>query len=356
MIISENGKPPRNEFEELMRKTDEVLNGQARRNGGEYYSGKNGIGLELDVVEALKEAARNTRFNGTIHRVSGASFPDIVLGLEKDGFYGVEVKSTSKNHWNSIGSSILESTRIQDIRRIFLTFGKLGNPVEFKSRPYEECLSGIAVTHYPRYQIDMNLKTGQTIFDKMGVSYETLRQLENPVAPVSKYYKSRLRQGESLWWASNDNPEESMDVPLSMKMWNLLDSGKRAEIQAEGVAMFPEVVGSRYDSIALWLVRKHGVIHHNLRDLYSAGGQWDVGDVFGKSIKMPAVYRRIHELAGAIVRKLADASEAELLENWNVSTIGEDRVEQWCRLIQRYSKIDKELAYRSVRNWVNGGR
>ena len=56
------------------------------------------------------------------------------------------------------------------IERIYMTFGKLGgNPIEFLSKPYEQCLYGIAVTHMPRYLIDMRLNQGETIFDKMGV-------------------------------------------------------------------------------------------------------------------------------------------------------------------------------------------
>ena len=190
MIISENKKPPLEDFQDLMMKTDTMLNVEAK--GRElYYKGRNGTQLEEDVYDALSRCALHTPFEGTIQLVSGASFPDIVANR----FYGVEVKSTNKNHWKSIGSSILESTRNQNVERIFLTFGKLGAPVAFKSRPYEECLSGISVTHYPRYQIDMELGKGETIFDKMGISYDTLRKMDNPVAPVSQYYKKQLKPG-----------------------------------------------------------------------------------------------------------------------------------------------------------------
>ena len=187
MIISENRQPSLEEFQHLMATTDDLLNREAV--GREkYYSKRNGTDLEKDVYDALERCAINTPFEGTIQLVSGASFPDIVANK----YYGVEVKSTIKNQWKSIGSSILESTRNQNVERIYLTFGKLGLPVQFKSRPYEECLSGISVTHYPRYKIDMELKHGETIFDKMGIPYDTLRKLDNPVAPVSQYYKSQL--------------------------------------------------------------------------------------------------------------------------------------------------------------------
>lgn len=141
-----------------MTNTDILLNSEAN-DREEYYKIRNGTQLEEDVYDALTRCALHTPFEGTILLVSGASFPDIIANK----FYGVEVKSTNKNHWSSIGSSILESTRNQNVERIFLTFGKLGAPVTFMSRPYEECLSGISVTHYPRYQINMELEMGETM-------------------------------------------------------------------------------------------------------------------------------------------------------------------------------------------------
>ena len=114
MIISENSKPKLEEFRELMRNTDLLLNAEAEAKEA-YYSKRNGTELEVDVFEALNKTARGTKFENTIQLVSGSSFPDIVANK----FYGVEVKSTNKNHWHSVGSSILESTRNQDVERIF---------------------------------------------------------------------------------------------------------------------------------------------------------------------------------------------------------------------------------------------
>ena len=132
MIISENNKPSLDIFQGLMRNVDTMLNAEAVGREA-YYSKRNGTQLEEDVFDAMSRCAINTEFEGTIQLVSGASFPDIVANK----FYGVEVKSTNKNHWKSIGSSILESTRNQEVERIYLTFGKLGVPISFMSRPYE---------------------------------------------------------------------------------------------------------------------------------------------------------------------------------------------------------------------------
>lgn len=139
MIISINSKPELKAFESLMRKTDLFLNEDALKRP-EYYKARGGNPLEDDVMHALEECAKGTPFENTIEKISGQKFPDIVAAK----YYGIEVKSTKENHWTSTGSSILETTRISDVERIFMTFGKLGgNPIEFLSRPYEECLSAL---------------------------------------------------------------------------------------------------------------------------------------------------------------------------------------------------------------------
>ena len=244
--------------------------------------------------EALTRAAYRTPFEGSIQLVSGAAFPDIVA----NNYYGVEVKSTNKNHWRSIGSSILESTRIQSVERIFLTFGKLGAPVEFRSRPYEECLYGSSVTHYPRYQIDMELRPGETIFDKMGVPYDVLRKMNNPVELVSRYYKSQLKPGESLWRADTGNIEEE-SAPPTVKLWTALSADMKEVLTVQGYALFPEVLQSgspkKYNRYALWLVTKQGVVNTNIRDSFSAGGKVPMRTTEGIDVLMPAAFGRIRK-------------------------------------------------------------
>lgn len=231
MIFSANPKPKLSEFVSLMKKTDRLLNSDALKRP-KYYLTRGGSSLEDDVKNALEECAKGTPFANTIEKISGLSFPDIVAGK----FYGVEVKSTKNNHWTSTGSSILESTRIINTERIYMTFGKLGGkPIEFLSRPYEECLSGIAVTHMPRYLIDMQLKKGESIFDKIGIEYDVLRKLDNPIAPVSKYYRSRLKKGESLWWLGGSADDV---VSATMTLWRNLTPTKKERLYKLWVGKF----------------------------------------------------------------------------------------------------------------------
>lgn len=329
MIISANPKPSLQEFQQLMTHTDSLLNADAKARE-EYYTQRNGKLLEKDVFEAIRESAIGTPFQDTIELVSGASFPDIVANR----FYGVEVKSTEKNHWTSIGSSILESTRNQEVERIYLTFGKLGKPVQFLSRPYEQVLSGIAVTHYPRYQIDMRLGEGETIFDKMGIPYDELRLMENPVAPVSKYYKARLKPGESLWWATNET--ESI-VPPTIKLWSALSHEEKNILIIQGYVFFPELFNiksvKKYNRYALWLASQKAIVNTNIRDGFSAGGKVLMKTASGIEIKMPAVFGRVAKYSSYIEELLLDIPEDTLKEYWEVDSIGKNRIKQWCVLI-----------------------
>lgn len=339
MIVAENNKPTLEEFRLLMHRTDELLNNEAvgRQN---YYSKRNSTLLENDVYDALCRCAAHTPFENTIMLVSGASFPDIVANR----FYGVEVKSTIKNHWKSIGSSILESTRDPNVERIFLTFGKLGAPVSFKSRPYEECLSGISVTHYPRYQIDMELQKGETIFDKMGIPYDELRKMDNPVAPVSRYYKSQLKPGESLWWAADE--VEEVAAPPILKLWTSLSAEQKNFYTVQGYALFPEILSyhstTKYQRYALWLARNCSIINTNIRDQFSAGGKVTIKTLNGVYEKVPAAFGRIAKNGDLIVETIMHTNENMLCENWQVKRIESNRLSQWCRLVAFYSGDPKQ--------------
>lgn len=345
MIISENPKPTLDEFRRLMAETDAWLNSDAQRRE-DYYVGRGGHALERDVFAAICECARGTPFHGSLQLVSGASFPDIVAGR----FYGVEVKSTAKNHWTSIGSSILESTRIEDVERIFLTFGKLGRPVQFVSRPYEECLSDIAVTHYPRYRIDMCLAPGETIFDKMGVSYDTLRRMENPVEPVSQYYRSKLKPGEQLWWAGAHVEEAA---PATVRLWSALSQEEKRELRSLGYALFPELVAGDYKRYALWLVTAKGVVNTHVRDEFSGGGQAPMMTTEGVEVRMPATFGRIRKYKERIERIISEADEDTLKEHWGYLDIPANRIWDWCNRIALASKADVRLA-RSVLHQIFG--
>lgn len=330
MIISTACKRELPEFVALMKKTDAALNADARSREN-YYIMRSGKKLESDVCDVLTKCAIGTPFEGTVKLVSGASFPDIVAKK----MFGVEVKSTEKNHWQSIGSSILESTRDQNVERIFMTFGKLGIPVEFLSKPYEDCLSEIVVTHYPRYRIDMQLqeKHEKTIFEKMAVDYDDIRKMDNPVPIVSSYYKAQLNPGESLWWAAD---EVESSAPMTARLWTALSHEEKEKLTVQGYALFPEVLSAgnnkKYNRYALWMATQKGVINTNIRDSFSAGGQVEMPSKGGVIVKMPAAFGRIKKYKELIQNTIED-SDAEVLAEYWEEEISDNRIKQWCRKV-----------------------
>lgn len=128
----------------------------------EFYNKMKPSEVEQLSYDSMVEVAPSVDFpKERIELISGHVFPDILLHETK---YGVEIKSTQKDSWTSTGSSIVESTRDADTERVYMLFAKLGGTPEFRCKPYQQCLSNIAVTHAPRYLIDMELDEKNNIF------------------------------------------------------------------------------------------------------------------------------------------------------------------------------------------------
>ena len=189
-------------FADFMMRSEECFNERSRLNP-QHYKTMSPSELEEETCRVLRDVAPSIPFNkDEIKLVSGHSFPDIMAGK----YYGIEVKSTKENKWTSVGSSIVESTRDQYVEDIYMMFGKLGGDVpEFKFRPYQDCLSNIAVTHSPRYMIDMEIKekSEETIFEKIHMSYGEFHKAHDKIEVVRDYYINQAREDgrhEMPWW------------------------------------------------------------------------------------------------------------------------------------------------------------
>jgi len=348
MLISVNPNPSLPEFQALMKKTDVLLNADALKRP-KYYASRGGNPLEDDVMVALEESAKGTEFENTIEKISGQKFPDIVAAK----LYGVEVKSTKEDHWTSTGSSILETTRVAGVERIYMTFGKLGgNPIEFLSKPYEECLYDIAVTHMPRYRIDMRLKKGETIFDKIGIPYDELRKMENPIAPVAKYYRGQLKPGESLWW-TGDNTDEA--VSATIRLWKNVSTDEKRRFAIQGCVNYPEIFKGDYDRYALWLTSQ-GVVDPHIRDQFSAGGKEPLRLSNGEIVKFPGVYRRIRENVDYFIRMMALKAPTLPVETAPIQGAALSiRILEWCKAVSQLSPHDFDESMDALQILFFGG-
>lgn len=331
MIISINRDPSLPEFKSLIELATARLNDDAAKRSS-YYLKRGALLLEDDVKEALDATAKGTKFEGTIEKISGQRFPDIVAAK----YYGVEVKSSKDEKWITLGGSVNESTRVEDVTRIFLTFGKMTNPIEFRSRPYEECLSEVVVTHYPRYKIDMNLSTGKTIFDKMKTTYDDLRLSSDPVGKIIDYYKSQLNDGESLWWTGKAAHDEYIKaVPMKLRLWKTLTAEERLALIIAGFAYFPDLLSSsstKYERFSLWLAANRGIVSTSMRDSFSAGGQGEIKNANVCFDKVSRTIMNVYDNSAGIAENILTADETVLRETWRVHQVNGDRVGQWIDL------------------------
>lgn len=333
MIYSANSEPHKDEFNSLLDSTLSQLNYTAKT--ANNFLSLAGNKLEPYISKLMSELAVGTPFESSIEWIGGQKFPDIIAKK----YYGIEVKTTTQNHWKTTGNSVLESSRVNDVERIYMLFAKLASPIEFKCRPYEECLSEVVVTHSPRYLIDMNLDEGKTIFDKMSVAYDDLRNKENPIRPIVDYYKSKLKPGQDIWWMDQENGSSSSII---IKLWNDLVKKDKTKLINEARIYFPELFGNggnKYGRIGIWLVNRENVVCPNVRDQFSAGGITPIYHINGKTYKMvPRTLINLFENIEQILELFAKISAIELSDYWGIKTSENKKIFDWIELIYEQSK------------------
>lgn len=339
MIVSIDNSQPIELFESLLSKAKSILL-EINLKSPDFFINRNDTDFEVDVFKAMKTAAIGTSFENNIELVSGHAFPDISI---KYSVYGVEVKKTDKNKWTSTGNSVLESTRIQSIKKIYVFFGKLAKPIDFKFKLYQDCLVDIAVTHSPRYRISMELEKGKTIFDKMKIPYDELRSRKEPLRYFTNYYKT-LNKGTEPWWISKSN---ETDVSPVIRLWSALDNSEETKIQNQIMILFPEVFGNsptKYNRVIMWLIKKHSVINASLRDEFTAGGQ-KVIRILKKNITLPKIFynlnRNINKVYSEMDNMITDNID-EIRDAWNAENIKSDKIKKiWQKKVKGFAIKNK---------------
>lgn len=289
----------------------------------EYYLNRGGVDFEKDVYNFVNNNAKNTVFEDNIELISGQRFPDIVAYVNKNKAYGLEVKTTKSNKWKTTGSSIFEGTRIDNIQNIHLLFGKLSSPIEFKCKKYEACLYDVAVTHSPRYLIDMNIMEHESIFKKIGIEYNELRKLDNPFKPIKKFMRKGLKAGEDLWWV--DKNDHAID--LGIKHWRNLSSEQKDELSVLALAYFPILLSKnpqKYLGLSTWLVSRFGIVNHALRDTFTAGGQIKI-----QGVMFPQIFKYIVSDLNNIITNVNKIQEDDMSYYWNIDAPVSNKTDMW---------------------------
>lgn len=338
-------------FADLMSKTELLLNEKSAQNVSLIKS-KNSFQLEKWSEEVIKEACNNTPFSAdNVKLVSGYRFPDIIT----EKYYGVEVKTTVKNHWSSVGSSIVESTRDINVEDIYMLFGNLGGDIpRFKCKPYQSVLSDITVTHSPRYLIDMNITEAETIFSKMNIDYDVFRTSSESIEMVRKYYRDKALQEkkkEMPWWLTTDNSESV--IGMNIRLWNTLPIEEKQILIAMSLILFPKLLSpkqsnDKYHDVVLWLCSYRSIVVPNIRDLFSAGGK--IKYVDNKSLQgaKPKIFKTI-VMYSDIVKSLLlnpDTELLQLIEEFNPMLLNNG--EYYKNWLEICNSIDSVLV-----DWIN---
>ena len=261
-------------------------------------------------------------------------FPDIAVGE-----FGVEVKFTAKDTWRSVANSVFETFRNQEVVFVYVVFGKMGGRPEVKWARYEDCVIHVRTSHVPRFELEIGANS--SLFDLMKISYKefSFLPIEKKMHYIRQYAKSRLKEGERLWWLE-EKAEQEHSLPIQVRLYMDLPTEEKRRLRAEGALLCPQIVaGSRvknkYNDVALYLLTYYGVLASNTRDLFSAGS---VAHVKDKSRGGIYIQRALVEIEDEMLAASLRMEDAVFVEYWGESVPPAERINKWLTLADKFAK------------------
>jgi hypothetical protein len=304
------------EFEGILDKAVQRLNQDVQK--AEFQGADT---FQQRVFDVLSEVSKgeNIGINPTFHV---HAFPDI----RANGF-GVEVKTTNKDSWQSVGNSVFEGMRDRSVKSIYVVFGKMGGMPAVKWGKYEDRITHVRISHAPRFVLEMDGES--SLFGKMKISYDDFAKLtpEEKMAHIRKYSRGRLKKGERLWWLEDEN---SAGIPLAIKLYMNLTNAEKKKLRAEGALMCPQICGGsrqkdKYNDVAFFFLKHHNVFCPQTRDLFTAGsvaGKERGGNYLARSLKNIET-----EMRQAALRM----DGALFVEYWGKDYPPEQRLKEWLK-------------------------
>jgi hypothetical protein len=312
------------DFESLLDKVTEQLSNEVRASK-QYHAPDV---FEGRVKQVLTDVAhgQGIKINPTFHV---HAFPDI----QANGF-GVEVKTTNKDSWQSVGNSVFEGMRDSSVKKIYVVFGKMGGLPSVKWGRYEERITHVRISHAPRFVLEMDRDS--PLFGKIEISYEDFSKLTptEKMSYIRKYSRGRLKAGERLWWLEDEN---SSGIPLEIKLYMQLPKEEKTRLRAEGALLFPQIVGGsrqkdKYNDIAFFFLQHRNVFCPQTRDLYSAGS------VAGKERGGNYLLRALHHLEPEMRKAARELPDELFVEYWGGSAAPENRIKEWLIRADSFAK------------------
>lgn len=227
----------------------------------------------FETIEIILKNSNKAYSQWVPQFIGGKKFPDIILKVSETYNLGIEVKTSKGDDWKTLGGSIMESTRVNDVNHISILFAKT-NPFKVRHKPFELSVSDVAVTHSPRYLIDLDVDPEQTIFKKIKTDYKKIWQSEKPFENFRQYFKNKAKkEGTGLWWIEDELSKNINDLPkVQIQFFTKLPKERRNYLISKSMILFPNIFASitEYDEISIWLLNM-GILNKSLRDTYSAG-------------------------------------------------------------------------------------
>ncbi len=323
------------DFDRVIDEILKYLENDCKQNPDSYR--KSGEDFEPCVYRATSATLNHFGLKDKIdYTPGGHGFPDIVISGEEGNKFGIEVKSSSStgNSWKINGNSVLGNTRVPGIRKNMIVFGKMrGVDSLFRAREYEKCIANVAVTHSPRYLIDLDVEDGDSFFDKSHLTYMEVSKSEQPIKRITEYFRSI---GQTAWWLAES-------TPAAIQTFSELPRLEQRRLMGYAFAHFPEVFSnsaSKFKNLASWLVLENSIVDPSLRDRFTAGGRKTVeaGNLIYP--KLPQIFTNLREYHVEVLRELENADLEKLGEHWGIipSPILERRIKQWVSITAE--KID----------------
>ncbi|HEY5329872.1 MAG TPA: hypothetical protein VIJ79_08320 [Acidobacteriaceae bacterium] len=316
----------RDEFEALLDIAVAQL-GEDVRTSTRYHSP---LEFEKRVFAVMQMVAKDKALaiDPTFHP---HAFPDI----RANGF-GIEVKTTTKDSWLSVGNSVFEGMRDPTVQQIYVVFAKLGGMPSVKWGRYEDRITHVRISHAPRFVLEMDRESSLFGAGKIEISYDDFCKLppDGKMQHVRDYSRGRLKTGERLWWLED---QDSPGKPLEVKLYMSLTKPEKIKLRAQGALLFPQIVaGSRvkdkYNDVAFFFLKYHNVFCPQTRDLFSAGS------VAGKARGGNYLMRSLQTIQAQMI-EAAEKLPSDLIEEyWGARVEPADRIAEWLKRADRLAK------------------
>lgn len=324
----------KSEFEKILDICCERLTCEAREAGF-----KTSAQFENRVREVLSALTKDDTSFEIDFNPHPQAFPDIAMGE-----YGVEVKFTLSDTWRSIANSVLETQRINEVKHIYIVFGKMGGLPEVRWGEYEQSVIHVRTSHVPRFEVELpsdKATVKEPLFKQMGICYDDFRKLE--MQEKMKYiraYARKIHPDGRLWWVEEREDSDEHTTPIQARLYTNLSIEEKTKLRAEAALLCPSIVKSgrsrnKYDDMVLYLLTYHGVLCHQARDLFSAGSVANPKNDDEGGIYIERALKLIESEMKAAALRMDDAL---FVEYWGESVPPEKRIKRWLEKADEFAK------------------